>query len=415
DRLGAHRGGGAAAGRGERARAARRGGARRRRRRDRADPRGRLRARLPLRRTTGPAGPGRARRGLAARVRRDPRDAALRRPRCRGRARGPRPRAVDAAGRSARPRGHQRAHRRRAREPRQRAGRPDGHPGQRRAGGADGFGARARLPGRVPAGRGLPPWADGDGVLVVARRAGAVRRAPRARARLHAGVRPLQHRPPHLRERPVVRRPARRGRRRVAVRRADDRARRPLDGRARPAQRVPPGSARGRGVGLRCRPRGLARLAAHGSAARAGGALRQRRAPQAAGDPAVRRVPAPAQRGDPRPAPRLARRRRLARLRSRRAAGKRRRRGPAAGGSDALLRGGDDHAVTAPSPRPAARRHPRAAAVGLGPQPVAPPGLRGRVRAPVGRHDPLRAAQPPGGVREAVRVARGGQARRAAL
>ena len=60
-------------------------------------------------------------------------------------------------------------------------------------------------------------------------------------------------------------------------------------------------------------PRGLARHAAHGRAARAGRARHERRAAPRARDAPVRPLPAPPQRRHPRPAPRLARRRGLAR------------------------------------------------------------------------------------------------------
>ena len=79
-------------------------------------------------------------------------------------------------------------------------------------------GARARRAGRAPtrthaAARRLRPRPDGAtrsaGGSARARRAGSLRRAAGARARLHAGLRPLQQRPPHLRERALARRPAR--------------------------------------------------------------------------------------------------------------------------------------------------------------------------------------------------------------
>ena len=72
------------------------------------------------------------------------------------------------------------------------------------------------LPGGHAAHRGVPPRPDGDRVLVAARRARAVRRAPRPRARLHPGLRALQQRPPHLGERALAERADGRARGRLA-------------------------------------------------------------------------------------------------------------------------------------------------------------------------------------------------------
>ena len=89
----------------------------------------------------------------------------------------------------------------------------------------------------------------------------------------------------------------------------------------------------------------------------AGAALRR-----AAGDAAVRRLPAPPQRRHPRPAPRLAGRGGLARPRPGRAARRRLPRGAAARRRDPLLRGRDDHAQPGHPVARAGRRLARARA-----------------------------------------------------
>ena len=76
------------------------------------------------------------------------------------------------------------------------------------------------------------------------RRARDLRRASRPRARLHAGVRALQQRTPHLRERALAERADGGAGGGLARRRGRGRARGPLDGRARGPQRLLP---RGRG------------------------------------------------------------------------------------------------------------------------------------------------------------------------
>ena len=75
----------------------------------------------------------------------------------------------------------------------------------------------------------------------------------RRRPRLHPGLRPLQQRPPHLRERPLAGRPARGRGRRLAGRGDRGRAGRALDGRARLAQRLPPRGQGRRGLGQHVR------------------------------------------------------------------------------------------------------------------------------------------------------------------
>ena len=270
------------------------------------------------------------------------------------------------------------------------------------------------FPDADPAHRRLRPRADDDRVLVGARRSRALRRPPRARDRLHAGLRPLQQRPPHLGERPLAER---------------------ADG----ASSWPPGpwtSSRSRSSGIpwaaswRAAPavtrreddadwarthqaQRLARHAAHGRAARAGGARAERRARAAAGDAPVRELPAAPERRHPRPAPGLARRRGLARLRPGRAARSRLRRDSAARGRDSLLRVGDDHPQRPPPARPADRRHARARAERVRPQPDSPDPVRGRVRHAPGQGEPLRAAQPPGGLRASCAAGCAVAARRA--
>ena len=115
----------------------------------------------------------------------------------------------------------ERAVRRQARA--QPAGDPDGGAPRRRA--------------RHAARRGLPPRPRRDRVRVGL---AELRRAAARGPRDHAGVRPLQHRPPHLPERRVARGAARRAGRGLAGRGRADHADRALDGRARRAQRLPP-------------------------------------------------------------------------------------------------------------------------------------------------------------------------------
>ncbi len=189
----------------------------------------------------------------------------------------------------------------------------DGGARRRPAGGARAARARPGLPGRQPAARGLPARADGERARLAPRWPRALRRAPAPRRRPDARLRPLQQRPPHLGERPLAGRPARAPGRRVAGRGRGGRARRPLDGRARGPQRLPPRRARRRRLGRPGPARRLARLAAPGRTARAGGPLRRLRPQPAAGDADLRRLPASPQRGHPRPPRRLAGRRGLAR------------------------------------------------------------------------------------------------------
>ena len=152
-------------------------------------------------------------------------------------------------------------------------------------------------------------------------------------------------------------------------------------------------------------PRRLARHAPPRRAAGGGRPRRRRRAARPARDAPARRLPAPAQRGDPRPAPRLAGRRGLARARPARAARRRLRRGAAAARGDALLRQRDRHAQRGPSRRPPRRRRARARPQRLGAQRRAARRLARRGR-PARRGDaPPGAAQPPGGLRAPARLA----------
>ncbi len=160
------------------------------------------------------------------------------------------------------------------------------------------------FPAATAAHRRLRPRADDDRVLVGARRSRAVRRPPRARDRLHAGLRPLQQRPPHLGERPLAERADGAAPGRLARGRRSDRARGAFHGRPGGAQRLLSRGGGRRGVGATHQAQRLARHAAHGRAARAGGAHAQRRARAAAGDAPVRELPAAPQRRHPRPAPR---------------------------------------------------------------------------------------------------------------
>ena len=93
-------------------------------------------------------------------------------------------------------------------------------------------------------------------------------------------------------------------------------------------------------------PGRVAGHAAHGRAARGGGAPRRRRAGRAAGIALGRRLPAPPQRGHPGPARGLARGRGLARPRPRRPAPACLPRGPAARERHASLRLRHDHPLT---------------------------------------------------------------------
>ena len=99
----------------------------------------------------------------------------------------------------------------------------------------------------------------------------------------------------------------------------------------------------------------------------------------------------------------LAGRRGLARPRPRRAARRRVPGGAAARWRDPLLRRGHDHAQRQAPAGAAGRRLPRARAERLGAQPHAPDPVQGRARPARRRRQPLRAAQPPRGLRASVR------------
>ena len=190
-----------------------------------------------------------------------------------------------------------------------------------------------RSRGAAGAARRLPARADGDGVRWRLRRCagGATARGWRATSAAPPRRRPLQHRPPRLRERPLAGRAARAARRGVARRgRARSRSsatRWAASSRAAPATRRPR-----RGRPWPGRVRHVVSLGTpHMGAPLAQGVHFAAHAPaRAARDAPVRPLPAPPQRGHPRPAPRLARRRRLARPRPRRAARRGLRRGAAA-------------------------------------------------------------------------------------
>ena len=130
------------------------------------------------------------------------------------------------------------------------------------------------VPGRDAAARRLPPRPHGVRARLAPRRPRGLRHAARPRPRLHARLRPLQHRPPHLRERALAVRPAR-GASSPSGRSRSRRSRSSAHsmGGLVVAQRLPLRGARGGGVGRERPPRDLARLAAHGRAARAGRAL----------------------------------------------------------------------------------------------------------------------------------------------
>ena len=97
----------------------------------------------------------------------------------------------------------------------------------------------------------------------------------------------------------------------------------------------------------------------------------ERRAAPRARDAPVRPLPAPPQRGHPRPAPRLAGRRGLERPRPGRAAREGAARGAAAAERHARLRRRDDHAQRQAPARPPARRHARALPERVRPPPSA--------------------------------------------
>ena len=142
--------------------------------------------------------------------------------------------------------------------------------------------ARARPARRRRAGRQarrVRPRPVRDRRRLGARRRPDLRRAAARGARPHARLRPLQHRPPHLRERARAGRRAR-GARRGAPGRGD-RARRPLDGRPGRAQRLPLRRARRPRVDAGPAPRRLPRLTAPRRPARA--RRRPRRPPARAG------------------------------------------------------------------------------------------------------------------------------------
>ena len=174
-------------------------------------------------------------------------------------------------------------------------------------------GARRRVPERQAAAGGVRPRPVRDRRrLELDTRA---LRAPRPvrppdgdRARLQPAVPALQHRPPHLRERPRVR--ARRSSDLVAawpVRVRRGRADRPLDGRARGAERLP--LRRRQRLGGEGPPRGHARDAPPRGPARAGHERGERRAGAPPGDPAARQGAEHPQLGDQGPPLRLPRRR----------------------------------------------------------------------------------------------------------
>ena len=96
-----------------------------------------------------------------------------------------------------------------------------------------------------------------------------LRRAAARGPRPHARLRPLQHRPPHLRQRPRAGGGAGGARRGVAGRGRGARARRALDGRPRRAQRLPLRRVRRPRLDGAPAPRLLPRLAAPRRAARA--------------------------------------------------------------------------------------------------------------------------------------------------
>ena len=219
--------------------------------------------------------------------------------------------------------------------------------------------------------------------------------------------RPLQLGPPRLAERALAGRAARGARRRLARAGGGDRARRPLDGRARRPQRRPPGR-RGRARLGRARPpRRLARHAAPGRAARAGRALRRARAPRGPRDAPARRAScagaAPASATCARARSSTATGRAATRTRC---APRRARRCRCSTGRHALLRDGHDHARPGPSGRAPARRRARADVQRRGPRPHAPDPVPRGGRPARRRRAPPRAAQPPGGLRAAARVAR---------
>ena len=112
----------------------------------------------------------------------------------------------------------------------------------------------AAFPGAGGPARRLPARADRDRGLVGLRRrtaprrpGGHLRQPAAARPRADAGVPALQHRPAHLRERPLARRAARRARRGVAGAGAGRRPHRALHGRAGRPQRAAPGRRRDAG------------------------------------------------------------------------------------------------------------------------------------------------------------------------
>ena len=148
-------------------------------------------------------------------------------------------------------------------------------------------------------------------------------------------------------------------------------------------------------------PHRLARHAAHGRAARAGRARDERRAAPRPRDPPVRPLPAPPQRGHPRPAPRLAGRRGLAAARTptrcarRRCARSRCSRTRRTASSPPRSRAATStRSAACSATRSSSRRAPPAAASASETRP--------RPR----RHPPPRAAQPPRGLRAAATLAR---------
>ena len=230
------------------------------------------------------------------------------------------------------------------------------------------------------------------------------------RPRLHAGRRALQHRPPHLRERALALRAARGAGGVLARGGRADRAGGALDGRARGAERLPLRRRRSgaRWVGPRA-ARGLARLAAHGRAARAGRCTWPAPAlGRATGDPSrSARSCAAAARASATCA--------TARSWTRTGATAIRDALRAAALTEVPLLEGATHCFVAAtltrSPRhprrPAAGRRARARGQRLRARARPADPVRGRARHARGRHAPPGAAEPSGGLRAACAMARG--------
>ena len=121
------------------------------------------------------------------------------------------------------------------------------------------------------------------------RRPPHLRRSAPGGTGLHAGVRPLQHRPARIGERPRAGAPARRPRRRLARRRRGAGARRPLDGRPRRPERL--SLRRARTASLDRAPSGTSSAWARhisGPTSRRGSTPSPGRSGAAAGDPRAR-------------------------------------------------------------------------------------------------------------------------------